>query len=187
MRWPRSSSLLLCLSCLLSNQQQLPKGIIPRLSCTFLRNVNILSYVPNCGSASFTIGNISSSQWVLPASLVQCVPGGLVCWLRGFREAGIQSFWSVLYCQKLCVSFNPQDMMTLTSSKSKATKPGWLELILAEFEPSSNFPGVKLYFIWETAFRNPRRQVTQVLKPEHQLNTKKPGVDSQHNPAWIAF
>lgn len=62
--------------------------------------------------------------------------------------------------------------MTLTLSKSKATKSGWLELILAEFEQVAIFQRVKLDFIWETAFRNPRRQVTQVLKSEHQLKTK---------------
>lgn len=36
--------------------------------------------------------------------------------------------------------------MTLTSSQSKATKSGWLELILAEFEPSSHFPECETRF-----------------------------------------
>lgn len=38
-------------------------------------------------------------------------------------------------------TFSPEGKMTLTSSKSKATKSGWLELLLAKFETSSNFPG----------------------------------------------
>lgn len=130
--------------------------------------------VPNCGSTTFTTGNISPSQRLLPAPLSAFLG---VCYVH-LEQLHKRPRKGDSLSDKFCTVRNFLLPLVLRGrwlwpylNPKLPNQVGW-NYFSPNLRQVAIFQGVKLNFIWETAFRYPRRQVTQVLKPEHQLKTK---------------